>query len=60
METNTFIMPSSKVVKPGKYLLAESNAPRITKTSRENVTLSPESAGATASGSLPLFTVLKG
>ncbi|MEV5568552.1 serine/threonine-protein kinase [Spirillospora sp. NPDC052269] len=58
--TDTFILPSSKVVKPGEYLLSQSNSPRITRTSRDKVDIPPSSAGATASGTLPIFTVLKG
>ncbi|RMI38901.1 hypothetical protein EBO15_31490 [Actinomadura harenae] len=57
--TDTFTLPPSRVVKPGKYLLALSNSPRITRTSRNNVDLPPASAGATATGTLPVFTVLK-
>ncbi|MEV4252557.1 serine/threonine-protein kinase [Spirillospora sp. NPDC049652] len=58
--TDTFILPSAKTVKPGKYLLSQSNSPRITRTSRDKVNIPPSSAGATATGTLPLFTVLKG
>ncbi|RFU42220.1 serine/threonine protein kinase [Actinomadura logoneensis] len=58
--TDTFILPPSKTVKPGRYLLSQSNSPRITRTSRDNVDIPPSSAGATATGTLPVFTVLKG
>ncbi|WP_067817552.1 serine/threonine-protein kinase [Actinomadura kijaniata] len=55
----TFTVPSSRSLRPGRYLLSPYHPPRFTLVERDGKAISPESVGATLQGTLPTVTVLE-